>query len=301
MPPANANGIRIEYETTGDPASEPLLLIQGFGLQLIGWPDDLCKLLADRGYYVIRFDNRDAGHSEWFDGSPPTHVEELQAVERGEATAPYTHDDMAADTIGLLDALGINSAHIVGMSIGSNIARKIAIRHPERVRSLVLMGSSSRAPGLPPPDPVAVSAVGSALNVVTRDVFIEDQVAGWRVLSGGHGHYDEALVREQAARHYDRGYHVEGLFRQRAAGIADLKRGAPLKELSEVRVPTLVIQGRHDPSVSMPHGEDLARRILRAELVVIDRMGHELHVPHVYDELVEAITSHARKAAAASV
>jgi pimeloyl-ACP methyl ester carboxylesterase len=296
MAAIHANGITIEYETTGEPDGDPVLLIMGFGLQLVYWPDDLCNLLAEDGYRVIRFDHRDVGLSTRLDGVAPTAVEELRAVQRGEAAAPYTLDDMADDAAGLLDALGVSVAHVVGASMGARIGRKLALRHPRLVRSLALMIARSPSEGLPPPQPEAQAAMAASLTIDERDAWIEYQATGWRVLTGGHGTYDEEHVRRTAERHFDRGFYRQGLLRQQAAVAASY--GSDREELLQLQVPTLVIQGSHDPMNSVEHGRDLADLIPGAELVIIENLGHEFP-PHACGPLAEAIAAHAKKASSA--
>jgi pimeloyl-ACP methyl ester carboxylesterase len=287
-----ANGITLEYETIGDPASEPVVLLAGAGGQLIHFPDEFCDLLADLGYFVIRLDYRDLGLSEKLHGVAPTTVEELLAVQRGEATAPYTLDDVADDVAALLSALGVSAAHVVGVSMGAAVGRKLTLRHPGVVCSLVLTITGSPTPGLPAPKPELRAVMGAVLTIDDREAWIENQAEGWRALSGGHGTYDEEHVRRLAAVAFERGLYPQGLLRQQAAVAAS--RASASEELPRLRVPTLVIQGSHDPFYAIEHGEDLVRLIPDAELVVMQNLGHEFP-PHAFRAIAEVIAAHAKK------
>lgn len=274
MPNTIANGIRIEYETFGDPAAKPLLLVYGIGGQMIDWDEAFCAQLADRGHFVIRFDNRDVGLSQHFDDAGIPDMEELaRKLGAGEDTdAPYTFDDMAADGIGLLDELGINSSHICGMSMGGMIVQVMAVNHPDRVRSMTSIMSTTGNPDLPPAEPEAMAALTAKAPTI-RDEFIDFSVARSKIVSGGGFKFDEPKLRAAAAAAYDRAFHPEGMARQMAAAIANGSRVDALKKLD---VPTLVIHGIQDPLVPVTGGKDTAASVLNAELVLIDGMGHEL-------------------------
>lgn len=274
MPSVTANGIRIEYEEFGDRSGRPLLLIMGLGAQMILWPEEFCELLAARGHRVIRFDNRDVGKSTWFDqlGVPDVAAAVGAALMRQPVTAPYLLRDMAADAAGVLDALRIDSAHVVGASMGGMIAQTLAIEFPSRVRTLTSIMSSTGNPDLPPANPEAMGVL-LAPPPTTRDEAIERSVAIFRTIGSPGFPFDEAEMRARAARGFDRGFNPAGTVRQLIAILASGSRTDALKGL---RVPALVIHGKDDPLVPFPAGQDTAAAIPGAELLAIDGMGHDL-------------------------
>jgi pimeloyl-ACP methyl ester carboxylesterase len=282
---APANGLELCYQTFGEPGRPPLLLIMGLGAQMIVWDDEFCEALATRGYRVIRFDNRDIGKSSKIDAPPPDLAKALFGWKPGERlAAPYLLHDMAADAVGLLDYLNIGRAHIVGASMGGMIAQEIAIRHPERVRSLTSIMSTSGDPSLPPPSPQA-AGVFLAPPPRTAEEYVEANVAVWRIFRGEGYPDEEARDRARAVRAAGRGFYPEGGARQMLAVFASGSRKAALPG---IKAPTLVIHGADDPLVPLAAGEDTARSIPGAKLVVIDRMGHALPRtvwPRVIDEI----------------
>jgi pimeloyl-ACP methyl ester carboxylesterase len=267
---AQAGGLTIAYESLGDPAARPLLLVAGLGRQLVGWHDGFCAALAERGLRVVRFDNRDVGESTHLhDGPQP----DLRACLAGDASsAPYTLSDMAADAAGLLDALELESAHILGTSLGGMIAQTLAIEHPERVRSLTSVMSTT-----------GERSVGQATDegremlfqspVRNREEAVEAALASARVLGSPAFPLDEDWVRWRAGRSFDRGYDPRGIARQLAAVVASGDRTEALRAL---RVPTLVIHGEQDPLIGVSGGRATAAAIEGADLHVIDGMGHDL-------------------------
>ncbi len=285
-----SNGIELVYDTFGDRSARPLLFIEGLGTQMIGWEDDFCAALAARGYWVIRFDNRDIGLSYKFDaaGMPdiPAMIR-LQTIGKP-VQSPYSLTDMAEDTVGLLDALGMRSAHVAGISMGGMIAQTLAICHPERVRTLTSMESSTGAPGLPGPKPQAAWVL-VAPTPTERTAYLEHQVKLWRSLSGPGFPYDEALTRERAVRFFERGLSPAGTARQLAAIMASGSRREALKSL---RIPTLVIHGDADPLVPVECGMDTAHAVPGAELMIIEGLGHGLP-PGVFLRVIDAIAKHA--------
>ena len=297
MPNATSNGIEICYETFGAATDAPLLLIMGLGAQMILWDEEFCSALAERGHFVIRFDNRDVGLSTKFEqlGAPNLVALMQEARSGGAVSAPYLLDDMADDAAGLLDALGIESAHVVGASMGGMIAQTLAFRHPRRVRSLVSIMSSTGNPDLPPAKPEAMAMLMRE-RATTRDEAIEAAVSGQRVMSGPGFPFDEERVRARSARAFDRCFHPEGLARQLAAIVAS---GSRVQALAGVRAPTLVIHGDADPLVPIEAGRDTASNVPGAELLVIEGMGHELP-PRAWPRVVGAIADHAQKAALGS-
>jgi pimeloyl-ACP methyl ester carboxylesterase len=287
---ARANGIELCYDTFGDPGAPPLLLIMGLASQMIAWPDEFCAALAARGYRVIRFDNRDIGLSTSFDsaGIPDIGAAFAAALQGKPVNAPYRLSDMAADAFGLLDALGIERAHVVGASMGGAIAQTMAIEHPERLQTLTSIMATTGAPGLPPPTPDAMAVLLKA-PVTTLEGYVESYAQTWKVLRAGSFPEDEALDRERAERLHARGLNPPGVARQLAAILASGSRKAAL---AGVRLPTLVIHGDADPLVPPACGVDTAESIPGARLVIVEGMGHALPV-RLYGRIIDAIAAHA--------
>ena len=294
MPRVIANGIQIEYETFGNPSARPLLLIIGLGGQMIHWDDDLCKDLAGRGHYVIRYDNRDVGLSTKFEAAGvPNLMEVFGKIMQGEKIqAPYTLDDMADDGAGLLDALGIRKAHLCGMSMGGMIAQTIAIRRPERVLSLTSIYSTTGNPQVPQPKPEIIALL-TAPPPSERQAFIEHMLRLMKAISGPGFPPDEPWTRKIMEETYDRSFYPEGVARQL---VAILTQGNRVPALSSVKVPSLVIHGTGDPLVSVEGGKDTARAIPGAELMLIEGMGHDLPHGGAWPRIVEAIAKHTQRA-----
>jgi pimeloyl-ACP methyl ester carboxylesterase len=292
---ARANGIDICYEIFGDPASEPLLLIMGLGAQMIHWDDDFCRQLAGRGFRVIRFDNRDIGKSSHFTGGKRLTPFELlkQRFLKIPVASTYRLIDMAKDTVGLMDVLGIQSAHLVGASMGGMIAQEIAISFPQRVRSLTSIMSTTGNPKIPPPTREA-AAVLMAPPPTSKEEYFERFAKTWKVLRVGSFPEDEALDPARAARTYERGLNPAGVGRQLRAVLAS---GSRKERLSQVKVPTLVIHGTVDPLVHPEGGKDTAASIPGAKLLMIEGMGHALPIP-MWPQIIEAIDKHAHGATA---
>ncbi|WP_119352485.1 alpha/beta fold hydrolase [Azohydromonas sediminis] len=290
-----ANGIGIEVDDAGPPDGEPLLLVMGLAMQLVAWPDELLDALRRRGFRPIRFDNRDIGLSQWFDalGVPSVAWAALRYGLRLPVRAPYSLADMAADTVGVLDALGLPRVHLCGASMGGMIAQHVAAAHPGRVKSLTLMMTTSGARGLPPPAP----AVRRALLQRPR----ADDPAGALALmqqlltliaSPAYPPQPQAL-RQRIAASIERAYHPAGATRQLLAVIADGDR-SPL--LRRIAAPTLVLHGRDDPLVRVAAAHDLVSKIAQAEIDVIPGWGHDLP-PALMPRLADAIARHAARAA----
>lgn len=289
MPRAKSNAIEIEYDTFGDPAAEPLLLIMGLAMQMIQWDEAFCESLAERGHYVIRFDNRDVGKSTFFEESGiPNIFDVLQKSVAGEPTgAPYLLSDMAADTAGLLDALGLESAHIAGASMGGMIAQTLAFSRPEKVRSLTSIMSTTGDPSLPQPA-ADVQAVLLAPPPPEREANIEHSVKLWNVIGSPGYPVDPAQLRVKLAEAYDRSFYPPGAARH----IAAILSGASRREaLGSVTAPTLVIHGREDPLVPLAGGEDTAKHVRDAKLLIIEGMGHDMPEA-LFPTLVDAISDH---------
>ena len=263
-------GIDIAFERFGDPGARPLLLILGLGTQLLGWPDGFCDTLADHGMHVIRFDNRDIGLS--------THIADAPAPDVGAAlagdpsSASYRLSDMAGDTVGLLDALELPSAHIVGASMGGMIAQTVAIEHPARVRSLTSIMSTTGDPSVGQATRPAMAALLSP-PAASREQAIERTLAIVRVIGSPGFELDEVEIRRRTGLAYDRSNDPVGVARQLVAIAASGDRTAALRGVS---VPTLVVHGADDPLVGVSGGQATARAIAGAELAVFDGMGHDL-------------------------
>jgi pimeloyl-ACP methyl ester carboxylesterase len=290
---AQANGVEIVYETIGDPSKPPLLLVMGLGTQLIHWDLELCEQLAERGFYVIRFDNRDAGRSTLIDAPVP----DLRRAMLGlSIDAPYRLEDMAEDAFGLLDHLGIERAHVVGASMGGMIAQTMAILRPERVLSLtsIMSTTGNRRAGRPK---LRVWSVLLRQAPREREAYIERFVKIFTLIGSPGFPLDAERVRELAAATYDRGHHAAGTGRQLAAIMASGDRTPRLRSLS---VPTTVIHGRADPLVPFRAGRATAAAIPGARLIAIPGMGHDLP-REVWPQLVDAVAETAARSAPASV
>jgi pimeloyl-ACP methyl ester carboxylesterase len=298
MARANANGIQIEYETFGDVSGRPLLLIIGFSGQMIWWDDELCRDLAERGHFVIRFDNRDSGLSAKFEEAGETNFGEIFGkIIKGEKVGmPYTLDDMADDAAGLLGVLGIKRAHICGMSMGGMIAQAVAIRHPSRVLSLISIYSTTGNPELPKPTPEAMQVL-MVPPPGEREGFIEYQIRVQKTISGPGFPIEEAWVRKIMAQSYDRCFYPQGTGRQL---LAILTQGDRRPALASVKAPTLVIHGTDDPLLPMEGGKDTAKAIPGSELMLIKGMGHDIPHGGAWPRIVEAIAAHTKKADAGS-
>ena len=291
MPKIRTHGIEIEYESFGDRKADPVLLIMGLGAQMILWDEEFCELLVERGHRVIRFDNRDVGLSTKLEeaGIPPIRAL-LAAYGAGRpADAPYRLSDMARDAVGLLEALEIESAHIVGASMGGMIAQTIAIEHPARVRTLTSIMSTTGRPDLPPAKEDAMRLLMTPAPA-EREANIERAVEVARVLGGTGFPPHEDRIRARAARLYDRSFYPAGLARQLAAIVAS---GSRREALERISTPTLVIHGDADPLVPFEGGLDTVDAIAGAELMVVEGMGHDLP-PEVWPRIADAIARHAK-------
>jgi pimeloyl-ACP methyl ester carboxylesterase len=292
---ARANGIELCYEIFGDADAEPMLLIMGLGAQMIQWDDDFCRQLAARGFRVIRFDNRDIGKSSRMTGGKrltPVELLKLRFLKIPVA-APYTLRDMAQDVTGLMDALHIHQAHLVGVSMGGMIAQEIAISFPQRVRSLTSIMSTTGNPKVPPPTREA-AAMLMAPPPASREEFLARFAQTWKILRAGSFPQDEALDRGRAERTYERGLNPAGVGRQLRAILA---AGSRKQRLRSVKAPTLVIHGTVDPLVHPEGGKDTAASISGAKLLMIEGMGHALPIP-MWPQIIDAIDKHAHAASA---
>jgi len=294
MSSATANGIQIEYETFGDPSDPPLLLVIGLGGQLIWWDESLCQDLASRGHYVIRYDNRDTGLSTKFDqaGKPDVMGTFGKILSGDKSSVLYTIEDMADDGVGLLDAIGIPSAHICGMSMGGMIAQTIALRHPSRVLSLTSIYSQTGNPELPQPKPEVLTALLTPIPT-ERAAYIEYMV-GFHKMATGQGYpMDEECTSRNMAASYDRCFYPHGIGRQVIAVMAQNNRKAAL---AAIKAPVLVIHGTDDPFVPVEGGKETAAAIPGARLILIEGMGHDLPHGGAWPQIVDAIAAHTRRA-----
>jgi pimeloyl-ACP methyl ester carboxylesterase len=287
---AHANGIDLCYQTFGDAANPGMLLIMGLGTQMLGWDEMFCRQLAGRGFYVIRFDNRDIGKSTWLDHlEVPNPMMLLAKAAIGfKPKVPYTLKDMAADTVGLLDALGIARAHVVGASMGGMIGQEMAVAHPERMITFTSIMSTTGDRELPAAKPEATSML-VAKPAANLEEFIPFYRKLMTVLRAGSFPEDEVLDEPRAIASWQRGYHPAGSARQLAAIIASGNRS---EALATVKVPTLVIHGRPDPLVPVEGGIATAAAIPGAKLVILERMGHALPLS-AWDQVIDAIAAHA--------
>jgi len=292
MPRATANMVDLEYETFGDPRSAPLLLIAGLGSQMLSWDEELCELLVSRGFYVIRFDNRDIGLSSHLEELGPA---DIVAAASGDPRPAYRLDDMAADAAGLLDALGIKAAHVVGVSMGGFVAQLVALTHPEHVLSLTSIMSGPNGSDQVPP-----TADGSAVLLVPAPATREERIAlaVWvrKTLVGPADEFDPDYEAARAARIVDRAYYPPGYGRQLVAVLAAPSR---LERLESLRVPALVIHGTEDILVPVENGRKVAAAIPGARLLEIQGMGHDLP-KRAWPEIADAIAELAQQSAAAS-
>lgn len=288
-----ANGIELCYEIFGDADAEPMLMIMGLGAQMIHWDDDFCRQLAARGFRVIRFDNRDIGKSSKMTGGKrlgPLELLKLRFL-KIPVEAPYKLSDMAKDVVGLMDALGIASAHLVGASMGGMIAQEIAISFPQRVRSLTSIMSTTGNPKVPPPTREA-AAMLMAPPPATKEEYFARFAQTWKILRVGSFPEDEALDRSRAERTFERGLNPAGVGRQLRAILASGSRKA---RLGSVKAPTLVIHGTVDPLVRPEGGKDTAASIPGARLLMVDGMGHALPIP-MWPQIIDAIDKFAHGA-----
>ncbi|MBX3504069.1 MAG: alpha/beta fold hydrolase [Parvibaculum sp.] len=292
MKQVKANGITINYEDRGPADGTPILFVNGYTSTMMSWPEELMEGLRAEGFRVIRYDNRDVGRSEKFSGLPKV-ADVAAAVREGrKPDIPYRLADMAADGIGLLDALGIEKAHVMGISMGGMIVQRMAIHFPERLFSVTSIMSSTGNPAVPPATDEALKALQAQPASEEREDVIRHRMKGRRVYqSPAYPMSDEALYA-RCAREFDHMYYPEGGVRQYAAIIGD---GSRVEELKKVALPFLVIHGDSDPLVRPEGGEDTARSVPGAKLVMIEGMGHDLPV-ELCPRYVELISAHARAA-----
>jgi len=291
MPSLNANGIRIAFDTAGDPKAVPLLLISGLGLQLTAWPDEFVEGLVDLGFYVIRYDNRDTGLSTKFEhaGTPNLALAWLKSLVRWPIRPPYTLEDMADDAVGVLSALGVARAHVVGMSMGGMIAQLMAAKYPSRVLSLTSVMSSSGRRGLPGPAPAVKRALMRRPGANDADAMVEHGVQLLQAIGSPTYPTPEKELRRRVARALRRNCCPGGVLRQILAVAAS---GDRTPQLRTIVAPALVIHGAADPMVPLACGADTAEAIPNARLEVIEGMGHDLPT-QLMERLLALIDAHA--------
>ena len=290
MPRADVSrGIQLEYEVFGDAGAPTLVLVMGFAAQMILWHVDFCRQLAERGFRVVRFDNRDVGLSTKLSGTPDF----MQAMTGNRSAAIYALEDMADDVSGLIEALGVPAVHLVGASMGGFIVQETAIRHPQQVLSLASIMSSTgdRTVGAPRPEVVSVFLMPPP---TTRDDAIARGLTLWRTIGSPGFPFDEEAIRARAAAAWDRNHDPAGIARQAAALFTQRDRTA---DLGRLKVPAVVIHGIDDPLVTLSGGQATAKAIPGARLVTIPGMGHDLPVP-AWPTILDAIVDNTRRAGA---
>lgn len=285
-----ANGIELAYDEFGEPENPAILLIMGLGTQMIAWPESLCQSLAARGYRVIRFDNRDIGLSQKMENTRSPHLLKILLYSRFNIPlkVPYKLHDMADDAVGVLDALGLESVHIVGASMGGMIAQLIAAHHPLRVLSLTSIMSTSGDRSLPGPDREVKARMITRPASTMAEVIIEHSIGTYRLIASPGFPMSDDELHERFTRSYHRSYYPAGFKRQMAAIVAS---GDRVAELKKITAPTLVIHGKADRLVPVAGGVDTARHIPDAKLELIEGMGHDMPLPLV-PKLVELIGDH---------
>ncbi len=289
-----ANGITIAYESFGPAERETVLLIMGISVQLTAWPVEFTDELVRRGYRVVVYDNGDVGLSTKFDaaGTPDWGAIFRAKAEHKPGPVAYTIDDMARDAVGLLDALGIKKAHIVGASMGGHIAQLVAADHPEHTLSLTSIMSSTLNPALPQPKPEAMAAMRMPNREGDPEGYAADMIKIWKVIGSPGYPTDERTIRERTFRDFQRSYHPAGGVRQAAAIFAT---GDLRTKLKTIKAPTVVLPGADDPIVSVEGGKDTAANIPGAELRIIPGLGHDLPLPLV-TTFADAVTAAAFRA-----
>lgn len=290
MPNVHANGIDIEYLTDGDPADRPLLLVMGLGAQLITWPQAFVDELSGRGFFVIRFDNRDCGLSTKLEGMPS--ITDLFGGDT--ASAPYLIEDMADDAAGLLTELGLAKVHVVGASLGGMITQALAIHHQDRFLSVCSIMSTTGDRSVGAPTGEAITALLRPI-ATSRQEAIDASVAGNEVIGSPGYPADESVLRARAAEAYDRSYCPEGTARQLAAILASPDR---TEGLHGVRLPFLVVHGEADPLVTPSGGQATAAAVPDAKLITYPGMGHDLPEA-LWTDIIDAIEANAELAASA--
>lgn len=291
MPTVSSNGIELEVEEFGEKDAPVVVLIMGLGMQLLAWPEPFCQRLAEAGYRVIRFDNRDCGLSHKCHGMKAPHIVKAAMLSRlGKSfPVPYTLDDMALDTIGLFDALGIEQAHIVGASMGGMIAQILAAKHSPRILTMTSIMSTSGHPSYSTPSPKAAKQLFFS-RPKSRDIedILDYSLKVWEVIGSPKYPVDPVTLRTQIRRSVERSSYPQGFLRQLTAILAS---GSRRRLLQQIEVPTLVIHGNQDPLVPLAGGQDTAAHIPGARLEVIDGMGHNIP-PQLHTSITDMLLRH---------
>lgn len=292
MPLTEANGIELFYEEHGNPDSETILLVMGLGAQMTLWPDEFVEALVAHGYHVIRYDNRDIGLSTKFEGAraPGLRMQLIRKLLRFPARVPYSLRDMADDGIALLDALGIEKAHVVGASMGGMIAQLMAIHHGDRLLSLTSVMSTTGNPRLPQAEKHAMEALTAPIPSMEEDALVDHGIHIAKNIGSPGYPFDPERQREKVLKSVRRSVYPPGLPRQLAAIIDD---GDRRSRLAKVDVPTLVLHGEDDPLVKCEAGRETAACIPGAKLVTIPGWGHDLPV-ELIDRLADEVAAHIR-------
>ncbi|HUR76722.1 MAG TPA: alpha/beta hydrolase [Acidimicrobiales bacterium] len=286
---AAVNGIELEYAVDGPGGGVPMLLCTGISVQLIWWWDEFVAKLVDRGYRVVRFDNRDAGQSTHF-----SHMDLAASMNAAfaDGEAPYTLSDIAGDAVGLLDHLGIPKAHLVGQSMGGMTVQTIALEHPARVLSVCSIGSTTGDPDVGQPDPAGLAGLMQGNTPpADREEAADRYLQTWKLLAGPRYPCDEARTRAVGLRAYDREHGSIGVIRHLAAIRAS---GDRTPRLAEIKVPVLVIHGSNDPLVTVSGGYATAKAIPNSELHIVEGMGHDIPPP-LWDEFTDLIHQNATR------
>ena len=284
------NEVELCYQTFGDPADEPLLLVMGLGGPMTWWDTELCVMLAEAGFYVVRYDNRDTGRSTRIRARVKrNHL--VRAFGGARVRAPYSMSDLAGDAVALMDHLGLESAHVAGISMGGMIAQTVAVEHPKRVRSLTSIMSTTGKRSVGWQDPRLIPAL-IAPRKPGRESYVTTSVAFWDVIGSPGYPADRDRLTVRAGETFDRGYSASGVMRQMMAILQQPDRSHRLRSL---RVPALVVHGMADKMVHVSGGRSTAAAIPGAELVLVDGMGHDLP-PALFETLVEAISRTAARA-----
>lgn len=289
MPNVHVNGIDIEYEEFGSADDPGFLLVMGFSVQMIGWDEAFCRAIAERGFHVVRFDNRDVGLSSRITDGPAPDV--MKAMAGDHSSASYTLADMADDAAGLIDALGLAPAHVLGASMGGMIVQELAIRHPDKVASLCSVMSTTGDPSVGQARPEAMAALLSPPPGNVDEA--ADRAAASSKVIGSPGYpADEAEVRAKAVAAYERAFDPVGVARQLVGIMASPER---TEALGSVRVPTLVVHGADDPLIQLSGGEATAAAVPDATLLAIPGMGHDLPRA-LWDTIIDAAVANATTA-----
>ncbi|MFY8049282.1 MAG: alpha/beta fold hydrolase [Erythrobacter sp.] len=285
-------GIEIFYEEHGDPSHDVILLVMGLGAQMTLWPDELVETLVGEGFRVIRYDNRDIGLSQKFEGAraPNLPIQVLRKKIGFPAKVPYKLKDMADDGIGVLDALGIDKAHVVGASMGGMIVQLMAIHHPQRLASMTSIMSTTGNPKLPQAEKHAIEALVAPLKGMDEETLVAHGLNIAKNIGSPGFPFDPEVQRERVLKNMRRSVYPAGLPRQLAAIIDD---GCRRARLASVRTPTLVLHGEDDPLVKLAAGEDTARHISGSRLVTIPGWGHDIPLPLI-PRIAGEITTHVR-------